>query len=165
MDGFYMAPVTDFSIFTGASVFAGDSDIDDFILNDAQWHYQRKMAVTYALTVKQDSRVIAFATLQNDAIKLASGRDGFPYKFYPAVKIGRLGVAQPYQQQGLGSLFINMIAKFMCHENRTGCRFITLDAYNCDKTINFYQKNGFEMLRPTTTSGERRTIPMYRDLL
>lgn len=165
LESFKLAPVFDFSIFTGVSVFAGDDDIDDFILHDAEHHFKHRMAVTYILTTPPDPQILAFATLQNDAIKFSGGYDNFPYRSYPAVKIGRLGVLQSYQGQGIGSLLIKMIAEFMCQENRTGCRFITLDAYNTDKTIRFYQKNAFEMLKPKANRRGRQTIPMFRDLL
>lgn len=31
-------------------------------------------------------------------------------------------------------------------KNRTGCRFLIVDAYNDEQTINYYKKNGFEFL-------------------
>lgn len=154
----------DFSVFTGLSVFAGDEDIDDFLLHDARIHYDRKMAVTYVLRMCEDDEILAFATLQNDAVKIR-GMDEFPYQSFPAVKIGRLGVAQCYQRKGIGSFLIDMIARFMCHDNRTGCRYITLDAYNKEETLSFYRKNGFILLKEFPDMASRRTLPMYRDLM
>ena len=163
-DGFLIAPVKDFSIFAGVSFFAGDEDIDDFINNDAQRHHERKMAVTYTLQLEGDSSIFAFFSLQNDSIKI-SEYDDFPYKTFPAVKIGRIGVAKDYQGQGIGSMLLDMVAELMCIDNRTGCRFITLDAYNRENVISFYEKNGFQRLLPEEKTKNRHTIPMFKDLL
>lgn len=165
-DGFILAPVLDFSIFAGASSFAGDKDIDEFILKDAQRHFEQHMATTYSLRLPDVTNdILAFATLQNDAIKLAEPLDDFPYKSFPAVKIGRLGVNKNFQNKGIGSMLLSIIARLMLTNNRTGCRFITLDAYNTERTLNFYSKNGFMFLKPGKINSERRTIPMYKDLL
>lgn len=156
----------DFSIFAGCSVFAGDKDIDEFIFKDAQRHYEHRMAVTYALSIPPDTQIIAVATLQNDAIRLGEkGFDGFPYKAFPAVKIGRLGVLREFQNHGIGSALIEIIIQFMCSANRTGCRFVTLDAYNNERVLSFYKKNNFLRLESKSKRQGRLTVPMYRDLL
>lgn len=163
-EGFRLDPVLDFSVFTGLSVFAGDSDIDDFLLHDAERHFAHKMAVTYALSLPPEPTIIAFASLQNDAIKLGGSYDGFPYRSLPAVKIGRLGVRQAYQRMGVGSFLLGMLARFMLTANRTGCRFITLDAYNTPKTLAFYEKNGFEKIKSGPINPKKHTVPMFRDI-
>ncbi len=38
---------------------------------------------------------------------------------------------------------------FRTSENKTGCRFIVVDAYNNDRTFHFYEKNGFKPLYKT----------------
>ena len=35
---------------------------------------------------------------------------------------------------------------FRSSDNKTGCRFLVVDAYNNARTIHFYQKNGFKTL-------------------
>jgi hypothetical protein len=35
---------------------------------------------------------------------------------------------------------------FRSKENKTGCRFVVVDAYNNDETKRFYEKNGFKPL-------------------
>jgi hypothetical protein len=115
---------------------------------------------------------LAFATLQNDAVitepeDLPEVRSIYPYAAYPAVKIGRFGVRLEYQKQRLGSLFLYMLKTLMLESNRTGCRFITIDARRDKKnkinTTDFYAHNGFSLLpcRPKTS----HSVPMYFDLL
>ena len=65
---------------------------------------------------------------------------------YPAVKIGRFAVATDYRckPEHWGSKAIDFIKEWMVTENKTGCCFITVDAY--PSAVPFYQKNGFKFL-------------------
>ncbi|MDL2321955.1 GNAT family N-acetyltransferase [Desulfosarcina sp. OttesenSCG-928-B08] len=162
-----LRPVTDFSIFTGFTCCGpddADRDLDDFIRDDAERHLQDKMAVTYGLFFpekKLSHFPLAFFTLQNDALKIQS--PGYPYKTPPAVKIGRFGVSFEFQSKGIGTDVLTMIKDFMCSDNRTGCRYITVDAYNQPRVLDFYLKNGFFFLK--SPNSQRRQEPLYFDLL
>lgn len=71
---------------------------------------------------------------------------------FPAVLIGRLGVSADDRGKGLniGSQILDFVKKwFRSSDNKTGCRFIVVDAYNNDKTLHFYEKNGFKPLYKT----------------
>lgn len=174
-NGFLFSPVTDFTVFTGFSCLSPsdtDRDLDDFIRNDAERHSLDKIAITYALCIEDNPfDPIGFVTLQNDAIVINSSKDlpevtSYPYKAFPAVKIGRLGIRYDLQGNRFGTLMLSIVKEMMVTENRTGCRFITVDARRDKKNkINvtkFYAKNGFSLLpaRPKTSS----YIPMYFDL-
>lgn len=70
-------------------------------------------------------------------------------KRYPGVLIGRLGVNTKYQGKGYGSEILEFIKYwFSDKENKTGCRFVIVDAINCEKVLNFYKNrpNNFEFL-------------------
>lgn len=173
--GYQINPVEDFAIFAGFTCLSSndtDRDLDNFIRQDAQRHYADKIAVTYALTREDHPEAaLGFATLQNDAVVI--DRDSplpevaeYHYPAFPAVKIGRLGVSLDMQKVGLGTIFLQLVKRLMCVANRTGCRFITVDARRDKKngidTTSFYEKNGFALLpcREKTS----RYIPMYFDL-
>ena len=161
---YILNPVDNFRIFAGFSCCApdDDQDLDDFILNDAERHRQDLMAVTYGLfLIDYPNHPLAFATLQNDALKMDI--DDYPYKSSPAVKIGRLGVSIKWQGGGIGTELLTMIKDFMLIDNRTGCKYITVDAYNNPRVLNFYQKNGFLILK--TPNPQRRQESMYFDLV
>ena len=81
---------------------------------------------------------------------------------YPAVKIGRLGVVEKYQSSGLGSEILDLLKMAFVCDNKTGCRFITVDAYNKPRTMKFYQKNDFAFL--ITSDEKEDTRQMYFDL-
>jgi len=82
-------------------------------------------------------------------------------KEYPAVKIGRLGVNT--QHRGVGSEIIFFIKNWFTTENKTGCRFVLVDAYNRPELLRFYQKNDFMFL--TEKDKEKKTRLMYFDLI
>lgn len=64
---------------------------------------------------------------------------------------------------------------FIEEENKTGCRFIVVDAYNNELAIKYYERNGFTFLFDNeaeekeyfgiTTENQLRTRLMYFDLI
>ena len=57
---------------------------------------------------------------------------------------------------------MNLAKQFFTTENRTGCRLITVDAYNRPDVVTFYEKNGFRFL--TSDDADKETRIMYFDL-
>ncbi|MEG6551564.1 hypothetical protein V6C53_15160 [Desulfocurvibacter africanus] len=179
-EGFRISPVEDFSIFAGFSCLSPDDtdrDLDEFITCDAERHYQDKIAVTYqfqsAAACEKSLMPIGFATLQNDAITNPNPADlpavcqAYNYKAFPAVKIGRFGIHLDLQRQSFGSLFLYMLKVLLTTDNRTGCRYITVDARrdkaNKVNVTGFYKRNQFAVLPclPKTST----YVPMYFDLI
>lgn len=62
----------------------------------------------------------------------------------------------------IGSILIDWVVGF-CLELRKdiGVRFISVDAYNRERTISFYNGNLFEALQHEKN---KNNMPMYRDL-
>ena len=138
----------------------GDSDLNDFLFNDAKKYQKVLLTVTYL--IESDSETVAFFSLLNDKItyelelkgnkkiwnsfnrKLPNKKRS--YSGYPAMKIARLGVTNNIISKGLGSQILDFLKKWFTNGNRTGCRFFTVDAYNNSKTLNFYLKNDFKFL-------------------
>jgi GNAT superfamily N-acetyltransferase len=165
-----LSPETDLTGFD-----CGDFDLNDFILNDACGYMAELMAVTYL--VKKGETVAAFFSLANDKLtydpadpqskhewnKLARKVPNKKRrKSFPAVKLGRLGVHIMCKKTGLGSEILDFLKRWFIDGNKTGCRFITVDAYNKPEIVRFYEKNGFRFLTPTDIEAETRL--MYYDL-
>lgn len=173
---FKLTPVEDFSIFAGFSCLKPqdtDRDLEEFIRDDAERHFRDKIAVTYCLIEESaPTTPIAFATLQNDAIIVEKDNplpelgDSYHYPAYPAVKIGRLGVVLEMQGKQMGKLMLHLIKLLMLDANRTGCRFLTVDARkdrkNRENVIPFYAKCGFSVL--SCRASTSKYTPMYFDL-
>ncbi len=66
------------------------------------------------------------------------------------------------QGSGLGREILDWLKILFLTENRTGCRFITVDAYNNENTIGFYERNDFTLL--TESDKDSDTRQMYFDL-
>lgn len=128
------------------------------------------MGKTYVLTQKQTNeeiklhipkKIVTFFTLANDSIRLTNKisdehRELFledtdlrdkTIKRFPAVLLGRLGTNHDFLGQGYGTAVMNFIKSMFTTNNRTGCRFIIVDALNNERTINYYKEhNGFQFL-------------------
>lgn len=143
----------------------GVNDLDDFFLNDADLYADELLGKTYCwVTTETPHRIVALFTLANDSIKtkLISTNDKNRLqrnivnpkrgRSYPAVLIGRLGVNREYQDtpSHIGQQLMAFIKDWFRHEdNKTGCRFIVVDAYNEERVLRYYDKNGFVPLYKT----------------
>lgn len=138
----------------------GNPDLDEFFNEDAIHYDIELLGKTYCwiLREKPDTILAAF-TIANDSIKthgmpnsvrnriqrsVANPKRG---RTYPAVLIGRLGVNLMIQGKGehIGTQTMDFIKKwFRSEDNKTGCRFIVVDAINDRATIGYYIHNGFK---------------------
>lgn len=142
-----------------------DNDLDEFFAKDALLYDVELLGKTYAWVDASDpTQILGLITLANDSIKahtiasparnrlqrsVSNAKRGLNF---PAVLIGRLGVAARCQGKGMniGSQIIDYIKDwFRSSDNKTGCRFIVVDAYNNDRTLRFYERNGFKTLYKT----------------
>lgn len=152
----------------------GDADLTDFFLKDSAGHARQLLAVTY--TLENDAETIAFFSVLNDRIQKEECDQGIfnllakmmpsgkRYGSYPAVKVGRLGVHKVHQHKNIGTDVMNYIKMYFVDERqKTGCRFITVDAYNNECTVKFYLKNGFQFLTDQDKKSDHRA--MYFDLM
>lgn len=151
----------------------GDADLDDYILNESRRYQMELIAANYLLE-DEHRRLIAFFTLVNDRVcindfetptafnRFRSKRfvQAKRFRGYPAVKVGRLGVTKEFIRSGIGSILLDFIKTYFIKNRRTGCRFLTVDAYQ--DAVTFYDKNGFVKLNEDSNSN---TCLMYYDLL
>lgn len=145
-----------------ASFHCDDKDLDEFFARDAFLYDSELLGRTYAWVNSENTQqILALITLANDSVKseniAKSAKNrlqrGVPNAKrglnFPAVLIGRLGVSSEFRGKGLniGSQILDFVKDwFRSEDNKTGCRFIVVDAYNNPKTLHFYEKNGFKPL-------------------
>ena len=154
----------------------GNDDLDDFFREDAALYAKHLLGKTYCYVLKeQPQKIVCAFTISNDSVKV----DDLPnnrrkkvnariprakqMRRYPAVLIGRLGVNKEFAHEGIGTEVIEMLKWwFVEPNNKTGCRYIAVDAYN-DKTIlNFYcKRNGF---KPLFFSDEQEAVSSNKSL-
>ena len=152
----------------------GDTDLNDFILNESFLYREALLAVSYVLENKVNQRSVAYFSLANDRISLSDFENKTEFnrfrkhrfvnekrlKSYPAAKICRLGVDLSVKGQSIGSFLLNFIKSYFIIENKTGCRFLTVDAYAA--AVPFYMKNGFVPLNDEDVDSATRLL--YFDL-
>lgn len=152
----------------------GDSDLNGFLFDDAKNYLKDLLATTYLLVDPKNDKTVAYFSLLNDKIILNPNEKNLWNKLnrnicnakrrhdYPAVKVGRLAVSKDYNGQGVGTFIIDFIKYAFTHGNRTGCRFITVDAYA--SAVGFYnsKKCHFEFF--TNQDAKEETRLMIFDL-
>ena len=145
------------------SFLCGNSDLDDFFQHDAPLYSQQLLGKSYCFRLDNNMHTIVCAfTVSNDSIRvdmLPNSREKKVQKEiprskqmrrYPAVLIGRLGINIDYKHQGLGTDLMTFIKSwFIDAGNKTGCRFLIVDAYNEKVPMNYYEKSGFRYLFST----------------
>lgn len=118
----------------------GDEDLNDFILNEAKLYRKELLAVSYVLEQVESHLVHAYFSMANDRISLA--------------------VDKTLKGHSIGTYLLNFIKSFFVVNNKTGCRFLTVDAYA--PAIPFYEKNGFVPLNDDDINAPTRLL--YFDL-
>lgn len=148
-----------------------DEDLNGFFMDDALNYGKDLMTVTYILETEQ--KTIAYFSLLNDKITLRDINSRWRNRInrnvsnqkrnnsYPAVKLGRLAVSEEFEKRGYGTKIIGLIKQWFTEGNKTGCRYITVDAYAKPEVLSFYEKNGFDYL--TNDDKDAKTRLMYYD--
>lgn len=143
-----------------AEFCCGDEDLDDFFTHDACLYAKQLLGKTYFFATKEKSpEIVGAFTVSNDSIKASlvskSLRNKLQRKIpnskrtrsYPAVLIGRLGVSRKMRGNDMGGQIVSYIKYWFSDENnKSGCRFVVVDAYNRPSVLYFYEKNGFKYL-------------------
>ncbi len=132
----------------------GDEDLNAFFQEDAFNYDAQLLGRSYCFLSALEGDIAAVFTLSNSAIRVAELPSNAKRRLvklipwvkqgrnYPAVLIGRLGVSRKYRNQKIGSQIIDFIkAWFLSDHNKTGCRFIVVDAYNKEDVLHFYSND------------------------
>lgn len=153
----------------------GDEDLDDFILNDAPLYREALLAVTYIIEKNSDKEVVGYFSLANDRITIKDFPSNNEFnKFrrhrfvnekrltnYPAVKLCRFALSNAVKGKHIGSILLDFMKHYFVSDNKTGCRFLTVDAYR--SAVPFYLKNGFLYLNKVDEG--KTTRLMFYDLI
>lgn len=150
----------------------GDSDLNEFLMEDAKLFHEKRIANTFIL--EDEGRIVAYFCLLNDKIsrvEITNSRwkkikDSFPdgkrFRSYPSIRIGRFAVSVDYRGQNVGSWLMDKLKERLNDGvSQSAFRFITVDAYL--SAIPFYEKNGFIQL--TQKEEDDHTRLMYFDMM
>lgn len=149
-----------------------EGDLNDFLIEESKDYQTELLAKTYLPRNTANGDIVAYYSLLNDVIRLNETEKcvrnrinrKIPFSkqrnHYPAVKIGRLAVNEAYGGQGVGRLILDSIKFVFTHGNRTGCRFVTVDALTV--ATGFYEHNSFRFFTDKDKDDDTRL--MYFDL-
>lgn len=155
----------------------GKDDMDEFFSKDYSDYAFYMMGKSYCFRLRDDAtKIVCAFTLSNDSIRISdlprSRKDYMKsithheksLRRYPGVLIGRLAVASEFANRGVGSEVIRMVKyMFVDPQNKTGCRFLIVDAVNSNEVLSFYEKNGFRYLFTTEKQEELYSFPPKND--
>ena len=168
-DGWILSKVGDFDKLK--TFDCGRLDLNEYFREDVFLQKIELLNETFELfeaTAGKDYPV-ALISLCNDAIRKEKVMQWLDfrgtkkdYPDYPAVKIARFGVKKEFARQNIGTNTMNMIKTMFRTDNRTGCRFVTVDAYNEAEVLSFYQKNDFQFFSDKDIRKQQRA--MFYDL-
>jgi GNAT superfamily N-acetyltransferase len=148
--------------------------LNDYFSKDAIEARNLMTCETFALTHWDiPEAVVGLVSVCNDVVEVKKLRL-FPqfqntpeakltYREWPAVKIARLAVRKEVQGKNIGTHMINLLKTLFVTENRTGCRIMTVDAYNKPRVLHFYERNEFQFL--TEKDKHKNSRAMWFDLL
>ena len=120
----------------------GNSDLNEFFNQDALAYKQQMLSRTYYFRHKNKGAAVCAFSFSASSIKTADlpgsrrkkVKEFIPrektLKSYPALLIGRLGVAVEFNGQGAGSQLINAIKNFCLINFPDFVRYLLVDAYN-----------------------------------
>lgn len=174
-----------------ASFTCGADDLDEFLYKDSLEYERGLMGKTYCwLLNDDDTKIVGYVTLANAAIQTTHMHNNpkrhlnkrIPYskqgRTYPAVLIGRVAVAKEFQGADfrVGTQIMDFVKDwFVAEDNKTGCRYVMVDAVNDPHTLAYYDRNGFKPLFPRESDErefyrikegeELKTRMFYFDLL
>ena len=152
----------------------GNKELNDFFNNKSLLFKNQMLAMTCFFRHKESEKIVCAFSLSPNALKARDLPNNRQKKVkhliprektlqsYPAFLVGRLGVSQDFNGQGVGSQLMNLIKGFCLDNYPDFCRFLVIDAYNNSSVLSFYQKNFFSTVF-STEEQEREAYKIKSD--
>ena len=171
-----------------------DEDITEFFTQDYADYAYQLLGKSYCFVKPDTSEIVCAFTVANSSVKVDSLPSNLRNKLnrkipnakrrpqYPAVLVGQLAVSDLFSGHHVGDELLDFIKScFIDPLNKTGCRYVIVDAVNHPKVFEYYQRNGFKFLfssdkeewtflhnkglEPATPVEPMKTRLMYFDLI
>ncbi|WP_455998475.1 GNAT family N-acetyltransferase [Phocaeicola barnesiae] len=139
-----------------------DGDITEFFTKEYADYAYQLLGKSYCFVEQEKRCIVGAFTVANSSIRadlLPNSRRNklnrnIPNEKrrpqYPAVLVGQLAVSEDYKGLHVGDELLDAIKSWFIEPlNKTGCRYVVVDALNHSKVFDFYQRNGFKFLFAT----------------
>lgn len=136
-----------------------DEDITEFFTQDYADYAYQLLGKSYCFVKPDTSEIVCAFTVANSSVKVDSLPSNLRNKLnrkipnakrrpqYPAVLVGQLAVSDLSSGHHVGDELLDFIKSwFIDPLNKTGCRYVIVDAVNHPKVFEYYQRNGFKFL-------------------
>ena len=136
-----------------------DEDITEFFAHDYADYAYQLLGKSYCFVKPETSEIVCAFTVANSSVKVDSLPSNLRNKLnrkipnakrrpqYPAVLVGQLAVSDLFSGHHVGDELLDFIKSwFIDPLNKTGCRYVIVDAVNHQKVFEYYQRNGFKFL-------------------
>lgn len=180
-NGYGLLPVVDVAPELLAAFRCGKAHLDDFLVQAPAFHHARLGLTTVVFHRDVAAQIVGYFALANDALPLTTSEQyelnlDVELKAYPAVKLGRLAVAQHLQGQGIGEQIMTLVhGEILDSSSLSAARLAILDADNDPRVIAFYKKLGYQQSlwaeaqakhhAPSKKGTVPTTVKMIRDIL
>lgn len=168
---------------------AHDKDIEDFFREEFEDYNAQLLGKSYGFVKSDSLELVAAFTVSNSMLPVSDFPNPIKNRLnrnipnkkrntqYPAVLIGQLVVFDSFAGKRIGDEVLGFIKGWFIEPlNKTGCRYIIVDAANNEKVLNFYKRNGFkfifneikdeiEYMKLDLDPEYKRTRLMYFDLI
>ena len=171
-----------------------DEDITEFFTQDYADYAYQLLGKSYCFVKPDTSEIVCAFTVAKSSVKVDSLPSNLRNKLnrkipnakrrpqYPAVLVGQLAVSDLFSRHHVGDELLDFIKSwFIDPLNKTGCRYVIVDAVNHPKVFEYCQRNGFKFLfssdkeewtflhnkglEPATPVEPMKTRLMYFDLI
>lgn len=136
-----------------------DEEITEFFTRDYADYAYQLLGKSYCFIKQGTSDIVCAFTVANSSVKVDILPSNLRNRInrsipnakrrsqYPAVLVGQLGVSDLYSGHHVGDEVLDFIKSwFIDPLNKTGCRYVIVDAVNHPKVFEFYLRNGFKFL-------------------
>lgn len=137
-----------------------DKDIEQFFKTEFEYYDQQLLGKSYGFVKTKPTLELGAAfTVSNSMLPVVNFPKNIKNRInrqistpkrnsqYPAVLIGQLAVFDDFSGMHIGDEVLSFIKGWFIEPlNKTGCRYVVVDAVNNDKVIDFYQRNGFKFI-------------------
>lgn len=136
-----------------------DKHIDDFFHHEFFDYDYQMLGKTYCFVTSDKQKMVAAFTVANSSVRVDNmpkpKRNKLNRKIpfskqrsqYPAVLVAQLAVFDEFAGKNLGQEVLDFIKSWFINPlNKTGCRYIVVDAVNKPKVLQFYLDNGFDYI-------------------
>lgn len=146
----------------------GNKDLDEFLTTtEVEYYEKQNLGKTYLGYYNHE--LVAYFTISMSSLareyETKLSKTGFIWKpeEIPALKIGRLAVAEEHQNKGFGRIIMKyIVGKAVSVGAGMGCRLLVVQAK--PEAKDFYTKFGFDYVTQTKKEKKRRSSTMYFDL-